>query len=83
MEIDADLRRRLVEVFRRVFEDPVLDEAVSAAVYAPWDSLAHIKLLIAIEREFAFEPGPEDITAMYSDFATIARRLADRVVPSQ
>ena len=66
-----NFKDRLLRVFREEFKDSALDERVNAETYAAWDSLAHIRLLIAIEREFSFEPTAEEIAETYSDFPTL------------
>ena len=52
-----DVRERLQKVFRDVFDDDALlihDRMVAGDV-AGWDSLAHIRLLLAVEKEFALK----------------------------
>ena len=48
----ADVRERLQGIFRDVFDDPgiVLRDEMTASDVAGWDSLAHINLIIAVER---------------------------------
>lgn len=50
----ADVRTRLQEIFRDVFDDDeiVLEDAMTADDILAWDSLEHINLLIATEKEF-------------------------------
>lgn len=44
---------KLTEVFRDVFDSPDLAiEDLSRNNFRAWDSLAHVKLIIAIEEEF-------------------------------
>ena len=47
---------RLQQVFRDVFDDEglVLRREMTAAEVEAWDSLSHINLLVAIEKEFKF-----------------------------
>jgi acyl carrier protein len=51
---DADLRARLTDIFRSIFDDDTIEvhDAMTAADVEEWDSLNHINLLIAIERAF-------------------------------
>ncbi len=50
----ADPRERLRDVFRDVFDDEtmVIADAMTAADVPDWDSLQHINLIIAVEKEF-------------------------------
>jgi acyl carrier protein len=47
-------QNRLQEVFRRVFDmdELTLSREMSAKDVPDWDSLAHIQLIVAIEKEF-------------------------------
>jgi len=49
-----DVRQRLQQVFRDIFDDDSLtlgDQMVAGDVDG-WDSLAHIHLILAVEKEF-------------------------------
>jgi acyl carrier protein len=48
------VRVRLQEVFRDVFDDPGIEifDAMTADDIAEWDSLTHINLVVAAEKEF-------------------------------
>ena len=48
-----DLEKRFQEIFRQVFDDEelVLTRETTASDIEGWDSLMHINLIIAIERE--------------------------------
>jgi acyl carrier protein len=50
----ADVRRRLEEVFRDVFESPTLEigDSTTAQDVPGWDSLTHIDLIVAVEKAF-------------------------------
>jgi len=50
------IRARLQEVFREVFDEPdmVLEDSMDGSTVDDWDSLQHINLIIATEREFDF-----------------------------
>ena len=53
----TDLMERLQDVFREVFDDDALeirDETVAADV-EEWDSLNHVKLVVAIEEHFGVQ----------------------------
>ena len=50
----SDLRERLQDVFRSVFDDDdmVISDEMSANDVEDWDSLQHINLIIAVEKTF-------------------------------
>ena len=62
----ADIHDRAQEVFREVFEDPMLaiSEQTEAADIPEWDSLAHINLILALEEEFGIEFSSAEVTSM-------------------
>jgi len=76
---NGSVRETLIRIFRDQFEHPGLDETVTTATCAAWDSLGHIKLLVAIEQEFHFEPSPEEIVAMYTDFHAVERIVSGKI----
>jgi acyl carrier protein len=49
-----DVHTRLTEVFRTVFDDDslVLRDDLTANDVESWDSLTHINLIVAVEKEF-------------------------------
>ena len=57
---------RLQSVFRDQFDDPtliIMDETSSADIL-DWDSLAHIRLVIAVESEFACRFNTEELSEL-------------------
>ena len=52
---DAEVRRRLTEIFRETFDDDAIEifDAMTAADVEAWDSLNHINLILAVEEAFA------------------------------
>lgn len=48
----SDVRARLQEVFRDVFDDPtiILKDEMNAEDFDDWDSLQHINIIIATEK---------------------------------
>lgn len=54
---------RLNGVFQETFDDPELriSEAMTAADLDEWDSLQHIVLVLAVEREFAVKLNPAEV----------------------
>ncbi|MBV8741205.1 MAG: acyl carrier protein [Sinobacteraceae bacterium] len=50
----AEVKQRLTEIFRDVFDDPKLQlsESMTAADVDGWDSLSHINLIVQVEKAF-------------------------------
>lgn len=69
---------KIQEVFRAELDDDnlVIDRSTVADDIADWDSLAHVRLIAAIEREFGFEFELSQIEEMVSvgDFADAVAR---------
>ena len=61
-----DIQPALQEIFRRVFDDDELTvtESTTAVDIDGWDSMAHINLIIAIEKEFGVSFSAADIAAL-------------------
>ncbi|MGH7031629.1 MAG: acyl carrier protein [Stellaceae bacterium] len=59
----AAIHERLNAVFQDIFDDPSLQirESMTAADLDDWDSLQHIVLVLAVEREFAIKLNPAEI----------------------
>jgi acyl carrier protein len=62
----ADVRERLQELFRDVFDDPGIEltDEMTAADVDGWDSLAHINVIIAVERSFGIKFATAEISRM-------------------
>lgn len=76
----SDLMERLTEVFREIFDDDRLelrDEMVAADV-EDWDSLNHVKLVVAIEESFGVEFSNREI-AGWENVGDIRRAIAARL----
>lgn len=60
---EAQIYGRLAEIFETVFdeEDIVLKPETSAKDLEGWDSLAHLRLILAIERSFKIKFSTSEI----------------------
>ena len=54
-----EIKNTLQEIFRDILDidDLILDNKTSASDIEEWDSLAHINLVVAIEREYKIKFG--------------------------
>jgi acyl carrier protein len=77
----SDVIAKLQAVFEKVFiEPPTLTPATSARDVPEWDSLTHIKLMLAVETAFnvRFRMGEVEATRNVGEFADlIVRRLSE------
>lgn len=76
----SDVMERLTDVFREIFDDDRLelrDETVAADV-EDWDSLNHVKLVVAIEESFGIEFSNREI-AGWENVGDIRRAIAARL----
>jgi acyl carrier protein len=62
----VNARDRLQTIFREVFDDPaiVLEDKMTASDVDNWDSLAHINLIIAVERRLGVKFATAEISRM-------------------
>ena len=78
----ADVIAKLQTIFDDVFLEPVvLTPAISAKNVPEWDSLMHISLMVAVEKEFGvrFRVGEVENTKNVGEFADlIAKRMQER-----
>jgi acyl carrier protein len=67
------IREQVQDVFRTVFEDPalVLSDGMTAADIDGWDSLAHINLIIAIEKRLGVKFATVEISRLKEDGASV------------
>jgi acyl carrier protein len=72
-----ELRDRVQEVFREVFEDPtlVLDDSTTADDIVGWDSLVHINLVIAIEKRLGVKFATAEISRLKQDGSNVGTML--------
>lgn len=63
MSKHEETNQRLVSIFRQVFDDDELEisETTTAADVEDWDSLSHITLIVACEKEFGLKMSPKEI----------------------
>ena len=61
-----EIESRLTAVFQDVFDDPsmVLSDDLTAADVEGWDSLSHIDLIVAVEREFKVRFTTAEVTLL-------------------
>ena len=76
-----EIVEKLNTVFRERFENPdlVITPATTAADVPGWDSLAHINLVLAVEKAFAIRTSTRDVRGMKNvgDFiALLEKKLA-------
>jgi acyl carrier protein len=62
----SDLHTRLTEIFHTIFEDDliVLRHDMTADDVENWDSLSHINLIVAIEKEFRIRFTTAEVAAL-------------------
>ena len=61
-----NINERLNEVFQNVFDDEeiTVDRDTTADDIDDWDSLEHIRLIAAVEREFGVKFSMKEVSAM-------------------
>jgi len=73
------VRQRLNQVFRDVFDDDRIEifDAMTAADLDDWDSLSHITLVLAVEREFGLRLNAAEVGRL-NNVGEMVRLLASR-----
>ncbi len=63
-----DLMIRVRNIFREIFDDDELfiSEETMYSDIEDWDSIAHVKLVLAIEEEFGIRLTTEEVTSIKS-----------------
>ncbi len=71
------IREQLQEVFREVFKDPdlVLHDDMTADNVDGWDSLAHINLIIAVEKRLRVKFATAEISRLKADDANVGKMV--------
>jgi acyl carrier protein len=64
--VSSDLMLRVTDVFRDVFEDDGLEitRQTNAADVSGWDSLMHVRLMLAIEKAFGVRFASSEVASM-------------------
>ena len=79
---DAEIRERLTQVFRQVFDDDALaiHDTMTADDIEDWDSLNHVNLVVATEKQFGVRFKTKEVHALKNVgdlVALIGRKLAE------
>ena len=73
-----DLYDELTDIFRDVFDDDdiVLSDDMTAADVDDWDSLSHIRLIVAVEQHYGVSFTATEIAALENvgQFASLIRQ---------
>ena len=73
-----DIRNRVQDVFRNVFDDPeiILRDDLTADDIAGWDSLTHINLMVAVEKQFKIKFATAEISKLKAKGQNVGTFLA-------
>lgn len=73
-----NIKDDLQEVFREVFDDDTIEimPEMTAADIEDWDSLAHVELIVAVEKAFSMKFTTQEIKALKNvgDFMDLISR---------
>jgi len=76
--MDEAIQQRLTSIFRTVFDEPDLEltREMTAGDVPAWDSLSHITLIVAVEREFGVRFTTAEVAALMNvgDLADLVRK---------
>lgn len=76
----AEVHEKLTGVFRKVFDQPslVIGDATTAKDVEGWDSLAHVSLVVAVEKAFGVRFTTKEVKALANvgDFLELIQRRA-------
>jgi acyl carrier protein len=71
----STVKQRLDAVFQDIFDDPSLHvtDAMTANDVEGWDSLSHIDLIVAVEKEFRIRLTTAEVRSLHNvgDFMTL------------
>jgi acyl carrier protein len=64
--LQAEIHDKLAGVIRNFFELPdlAIDESTTAAQVDGWDSVAHVELIVAVEKAFAVRFTTKEVKAL-------------------
>jgi acyl carrier protein len=79
MNSHDDIKTRLTSIFRSVFDDDsiTLFDEMTAADVEDWDSLSHITLVVACEKEFGLRLTPAEVGHL-ENVGEMLKLLAER-----
>jgi acyl carrier protein len=79
MQTHEAITKRLNVVFREVFDDDdiLISDAMTADDLEEWDSVSHITLVMAVEREFGVKLTASEVGGL-SNVGDMVRLLQDR-----
>ena len=68
-----EVRQQVQDVFREVFDDPalLLNDQMTAEDVEGWDSLAHINLIVAIEKRLGVRFATAEISRLKDDGSNV------------
>ena len=77
---EEEISERLNEVFRDVFDDETIevDDLTTADDIDDWDSLEHINLIAAVEKEFGIKFRMGEVSTM-KDVGEMVEIIMDRI----
>jgi acyl carrier protein len=81
---DSEIRSKVQDVFREVFDDPGLDlrDDMTAEDIEDWTSLTHINLIVALEKALGVKFATAEISKMKEpgeDVGSLLRMIEARV----
>lgn len=76
------MRKKLEKIFRESFGIDVFDDNLSIDNVAGWDSMAHVGLILALQKEFGVSISPADALELTS-VKEIIRYLMNRGIAAE
>ncbi len=70
-----DKRKRLKQVFKKIFNTNLDHNKLSTKELDNWDSVNHLMLIMSLEEEFNIKIPADDFQYLYSDFEKILEYL--------